>query len=411
MLDRNSPEIAEFIETFLRTSDFKELALRASEVVGNPVALIDSGYNFLGWSHLESVPDQTWFERIKEGCWDYDFVTAVKRHTPATRQPVAQSAIVTDISPLRRRIDTLVLRGRLLGYSVVLELNGTLEETDEDVYAFVRDILTKAVAAERAYYMHSGAGPGTDITLADLLGMHFPNRILFHERIKRSEFNRKTEFQVYSLSLEQYTPRSGQGGRLKTSLAKLLPESWSAYDEDSIVVLIDRAATLHSDPDALEAFATFLEEHALTAGQSTVFGDLYELPAQRQQAERALEIVREVQPGFLVPEGTVIVPYERVKMLDLLRRVPADDLAGYCHSAIVAAAQYDAKHNSDYLKTIFQYLGCARSIHEAAKALFVHHNTVYYRMTRARELFNLDFSSEHRNVHYYLSCLILLYMR
>ena len=408
MLDRNSPEIAAFLDAFLHSDDLEEIVKRASAVVGNPVAVIDSGYNFLAWSHYESVPDQTWLKRIQEGHWDYDFVAMVKRYTATA--PSRRSVIVTDISPLRRKIDTLISHGNLIGYSVVLELGNNLEEVDEEVYAFVRDILIKTVGAERGWRMRPSGESGTAVMLRELLHTRFPNKILFQERLKGSVFDRKTVFQLFSLSMANYAPPASRKINLEADIAKIFPDSWSFVGDEYIVVLIDLSATQRKNAEAFDFFAYFLECKGLVAGQSTPFDDLYLLPGQKKQSVRALEIAAQIRPGFLVPEKSVIIPYESYKIMDLLRHVPAEELVGFCHTDIRAVAGYDTEHGSDYLRTVFEYLNAARSMHAAAHGLHIHHNTVYYRMTKARELFHLDFTSEHRNVHYYLSCVILLYL-
>ena len=408
MLDRNSPEIAAFLDAFLHSDSLEEIIKHASAVVRNPVAILDSGYNFLAWSHYESVPDETWLKRIKEGHWDYDFVAMVKRYTatPASRR----SVIVTDISPLRRKIDTLISHGELIGYSVVLELGHNLEEVDEEVYSFVRDILIKTVEREKGGRMRPEQKSGTGVMLRDLLHTRFPNKILFQERVKGSVFDRKTVFQLFSLSMDRYSPPVARKVNLEADIARILPDSWSFVGKEYIVILVDLTATLKKNANALDSFASFLDCKGLVAGQSTPFDDLYRLPEQKKQTVRALEIAAELRPFFLIPEKSVLIPYESCKIMDLLTHVPADELPTFCHSDIRAIAEYDTEHSTDYLRTVYEYLKAARSGHAAAQGLHIHHNTVYYRMTKARELFNLDFSLEHRNFHYYLSCIILLYL-
>ena len=404
MINRNSPELVELTSKLLLSRDLVEIVKAAAAVVQNPVAVIDSSYAMLAWSHLETVQDKTWLERVKEGYWDYDFVAKVKHSTENATQTPKQSAIVTGLSPLRRRIDSLTLRGGWLGYSAVLEMETPLEDIDEDVYAYVRDVLAKALAAERAYYIHSGQDTGTSFMLRDLLNMHFPNKILFQERIRGSVFDRNTIFQLFSISLDEYVP---SGEKLKTTLQTVFPHSWSSYDKDNIIVLIDRTATLRDDEQALSRFSNFLQKHSLSAGQSTPFNDLYILPQQREQAARALAIARETPSRFR--EASVIIPYESCKILDMLSRIPRDERMHYCHSDILCMAQAEALNRTDYMRTVFEYLHTGKSIHTAAGNLHVHHNTVYYRINKAKELFDLDFSDEYRNVHYYISCLIMIY--
>lgn len=407
MLDRNSPEIIALTNALFHSDPLERIVKRASAVVRNPVAVIDSAYNMLAWSHSD-VQDEIWLARIKEGYWDYDFVATVKQFTDRRGHGGERSAIVTGLSPLRRKIDMLVLRGGMLGYSVVLEADNSLEDTDDEVYAYVRDVLTKAMAAERAYYVHRGEDAGDALMLRDLLHMRFPNRVLLRERIRGSEFDRDTIFQTLALSLDAYAPQGGD--KLKPALQRLLPRSWSSYEADHIVILLDRAATLRENPDAPDEFAAFLEANGLRAGLSAPFSDLGLLPERYRQAGRALEVYRKLAPRFPFPVSGRVIPYEYCKLPDMLDRMPKEEREAFCHEAIAALAVRDAEQGASYLPTVFAYLNAGKSIHAAAEALHVHHNTVYYRLTKAKELYGLDFSSEYRNLHYHLSCIILLHM-
>lgn len=411
MMNKNYLETSPLLTAFLRSNNLTELVNTASDVVHNPVAIIDASYKMLAWSHFESVPDQTWQERIVDGFWDYDFVAIIKRHEARAAKGGSNSSILTDIPSHRRRVETLVQEGAMLGYFVILELDNTLEDIDDEVYLFVRDIMAKAMAMERIYYMHRGAGISAGLMLRDLLDMRFPNKVLLQERIRGSEFDRKTTFILFSVALDTYNPKTPGSEKLKTSISNIFPESWSCSHNDHIVILVDKTACFAKQPDCIARFSVFLDDNGLTAGQSAPFDDLFLLTDRREQTIRSIEIARDLRPDFLLPEGSPIVEHDRLKVLDILLRLPGEERACYCHTNIRAVAAYDAEHDTPYLRTVFAYLSCGRSIHAAAKKLFVHHNTVNYRITKARELFDLDFTCVHTVVSYYLSCIILLYMK
>ena len=71
--------------------------------------------------------------------------------------------------------------------------------------------------------------------------------------------------------------------------------------------------------------------------------------------------------------------------------------------------EYDLKNATDYLETLYHYLGNRCSVQKAADKLYVHRNTVAYRVNKMRELFGLDFEDDRQNYLNYTSCLLRRY--
>lgn len=68
--------------------------------------------------------------------------------------------------------------------------------------------------------------------------------------------------------------------------------------------------------------------------------------------------------------------------------------------------EYDAKHDSDYQKTLELYLQYDGSIQKVADALYTHRNTVVYRMNNIRELLGSSLDTMEDKIKYYIACKI-----
>ena len=64
-------------------------------------------------------------------------------------------------------------------------------------------------------------------------------------------------------------------------------------------------------------------------------------------------------------------------------------LINYVNEKLGAVADYDKRHNSYYMDTLYQYLICDGSIQKIAGALFCHRNTVNYRIRILKEELHL----------------------
>lgn len=69
---------------------------------------------------------------------------------------------------------------------------------------------------------------------------------------------------------------------------------------------------------------------------------------------------------------------------------PQEDLFQFCHSAVALLRDYDYIHETELLESLRVYLTHNRSIGESAAALYIHRNTMNYRIARINELTQLD---------------------
>ena len=65
--------------------------------------------------------------------------------------------------------------------------------------------------------------------------------------------------------------------------------------------------------------------------------------------------------------------------------------------------QYDLKNHTEYLQTLKEWLFQKMDYSATAKALNLHRNSLYYRMQRIHELFNLDLTDMTTDIQLYLS--------
>jgi purine catabolism regulator len=65
-------------------------------------------------------------------------------------------------------------------------------------------------------------------------------------------------------------------------------------------------------------------------------------------------------------------------------------LKQFCQRLIGPLARYDEQHNSDLVHTITAYFDHHANISQTAEALFIHRNTLLYRLERIQELTGQD---------------------
>ena len=67
-----------------------------------------------------------------------------------------------------------------------------------------------------------------------------------------------------------------------------------------------------------------------------------------------------------------------------------EEIREYYHYNLGVLLQHDSKNNSELLETLRQYLYCNGNLVKTSQALFIHRNTLLYRLNQIRDLLGRD---------------------
>jgi len=85
------------------------------------------------------------------------------------------------------------------------------------------------------------------------------------------------------------------------------------------------------------------------------------------------------------------------------------DVEDFCHPAVLKLKKYDQKHKTEYLKTVYAYISNMKNLVATADSLFIHRNTLSYRMTKIYELLGDCLEDDEIAMKFYFSYKILEY--
>ena len=189
------------------------------------------------------------------------------------------------------------------------------------------------------------------------------------------------------------------------ALHSLLPNSrWVIYD-NKIVYFVTYPADSYAEEALNDGLLEYLSKNKLSAAISGRFQTLLELRQAYQQSLAAFELGCRVNPGQTVYCYRDYLPYHIGELLS--RHAP---LRSFCHPAVLRLAEYDHANQTQYLATLSSYLKYAETPHKAADELFIHKNTLFYRIRQIKERFglHLEDGSERMRIQLTLAFLQLI---
>jgi len=183
-----------------------------------------------------------------------------------------------------------------------------------------------------------------------------------------------------------------------------------AMNDHVVVILYSESATEPQLQHVRELIQDIQTEMMKRAPVSPSFGignqvlRLMDIPFSYNKAIQAL------QAGLRSKKRQFIQDYQIIDIADLWRAVPQQDLLYFYEAVLGALKDLEPQERDSLTKTLYAYLDNSHSISETAKALFVHRNTVLYRLQKFEELSgrNLKESGETLRIHVALSIAPLL---
>jgi sugar diacid utilization regulator len=148
----------------------------------------------------------------------------------------------------------------------------------------------------------------------------------------------------------------------------------------------------------LEAWPDHLKNVPIVIAIGGLQPSLEEIETSYREARRALVVRRRMGLQHL------LVSFDEMRIYSFLERHLGDEevMALFRHT-IGPLVDYDAKRQTDLVRTMEVYFDCNLRLQQAAERLFIHPNSLKYRLQRIRDLLNTDPFTRRDHLHYYLA--------
>ncbi len=207
----------------------------------------------------------------------------------------------------------------------------------------------------------------------------------------------------------KWSPNSNMSlRRLETTLNWLLSTEPNdtlvhIYSDDHISVFKsirrgdDLSEALQFERRLRQQLASDLPNAKLLAGLSGPVHHLADWPRAHQEALQAMGVGERLNLNEVVEFGSLGV-YRLLSQLDDVLAVQE-----FCDSVIGPLVQYDQEHRSNFVKTIEEYFNHHGNVSQTSEALFIHRNTLLYRLDRIQELTGHELSKSEMRLALHLA--------
>ncbi|ASA25913.1 PucR family transcriptional regulator [Paenibacillus donghaensis] len=387
---------ASLFTAYISGAGLSAIVNTAAELLGNPVIVVDASFKIVAHSSQEDIDDYIWRENIRKGYCSYDFIAAVNRMESVRRgkQTDASYEVACEETANTKLISKINVGGKQIGNILLLGCKIPFRPRDPELLAIAATILAEEMG--KSSYYRNAKNIKVEDFICGLLDQQPQDLCTIRDRMLSAGLKFGTQLLVLLFDLTRYEGSGRYDDYLRERLQHFFPGSPCTYYEGRIMMIHD--GTLSKELVRSKPLQQFLNQTGITIGLSSMFSSLTQCRIHYLQALSAIRI------GQILCPGQQLTYYTDIQLYELLS---ADVLSGeaqvYRDPELLMLQEYDATHQSTLYHTFFVYLKNNRNMQLASEELYIHRNTLRYKLEHIARLLDTDFSDSEKMLAYYVS--------
>lgn len=408
----------------LRDKSFNEIIFTLAQLIGRDIIVQDQFFNILGSYIIGKEENLVLLEKsMSEDLWNNQNYRKLMQQVNNFKQAVLFEPFPQGGMTRKRLIAPITLASNILGYVSILESD--LQQLGDMEFLAIEHAVTvftlKMMQSKIAYEAEERVSGDY---LDDLLnGSYHSSR----DMIQRASYlgcDFSEPCQVICIEIDDFSKllfkQKGNEGfvsQLKRQVfdivrnfvAENMPSSMAGIKSDAIVVIAPYSK--HKSVPVLADIAPLIKdkvkqmvpEVTVSIGIGKVTDSIDEIKNSYQEAKRAILIARKFD------RKDQVVTYDGLGAYKLLFSISDDaDLKQFVDQTLGPVLKYDREKKNEILtNTIQQYIYCNYNNQKTADSLFIHLNTLKYRLQKIQNIIGIDLHDPETRLNLQLALKIL----
>ena len=364
----------------------KELLDLYANYIKNPMVVINHNYELLYYTQTNKG-DNVYKEATNAGVWSLELI-AIANNAFKNK---SEYVILDSINKNKRRLFYKIEHNTMLGYLVLLEEeNSTFDELDYDTLKHLVNSIGKILYLED--YKKNDANIQTFYKA--LLNSEYKTKDILKTKIEDYKVNLDASLLIISLSKASFS----QNNYLKVKLESVLAvNAVIAYDDNVLIFL-------NNDNMPLSKITDILIDSNLTALYVKKILDYFSFNIYYKALTNLLRFLEESKKSVLYFEADykIYLPF-------FTDKYNINEIKNFIDLKIMKIYNDDMKNETDNINTLYFYLSYDKSLSIAANKLYIHRNTVSYRLMKMSDMYDMDFNDLMQNKIYLYSIFLVKY--
>lgn len=394
-------------------SGVQELLERVSAMLPATLLLLNPGYKCMAAVYDPRVSDRVADEVRSFDYLSFDTIQATRRQVPlrgGKRDGYVEFVAEADQNYILIRDITYqdALAARLL----VIRSGTRPDPYCSDMAEIAAKYLSQFMFSNQGVDYNSNAAFGS--LVSDLIEFRLTDPEELEQRLKQIRLAVRRYYHLMIVSF-------GDGPDVEaipwnyiiSLLERIFPFSNATTYRGEILLIIrktQRGHRLRYDEKALEQL---LERYNGKAAFGNFSEFLVSMPTMYYQTKSALRLGRVLDPDKRVYVYEDYSMYQVVEMAaQMLRQeMGSRNIVHLCHPALIAMVLDDKRTGGNLTDVLYEYLRCERNAAQTAKQLYIHRNTMLYKIHKIEDIIGQDLDDPSLRERLLFSYRVLEYMR
>lgn len=390
------------VDLVARGISFSDIERYANKLLKNPIIILDHSYKVLAWTQRDDFYDPIWNNTIDNEVAPADDVEATDVNDFWNRLQHSPIPLFVDdvaFSGLPRRVVALIKIGSVKkGYIAMLEKDKRITVTDLITLQMLADVLS--VKFSEADSIVRATGQLRDAFCSDLL----------HGTMKRA-VDIRNRARILGLTVGPWSivlcmrpiaPRTYIGTQLEAlrdAIKNTGGSSVYTFDGRQAFFIVSFSRKKQAESFLGSGLSSIMEGFDSICSASLPTSDITALNVCHDQVLRIDSIL-----SGLVPQSIRVRLYSELAPICLVAEAFADGgRAKYTSRAFERLREADLREGSEYIRTLRCFFSCNQNVSSTAQMMFLHRNTINYRLGRIRDMLDDDFDDYRIRLHLQLS--------
>lgn len=382
-------QYATLVSRLLSGDSLQSVLDATSAYTGVMYIAIDRSGKILAHSNPFHVDYPLWMHSVQQGYCDEVLMDYIR----SRRNAIHASSQATVIDLYCRKIDMYILVSRIkhnseqLGYFFALSKLPHFDSCTRRILPiFARQVKDSMIQLKSIRQMDNYLEVIKSNILLDALEGSSPDET--GHRLKMSGIKFWKHMRVLSIHHNESNPLYAS----RVLLPKLEQEfpSWFGFAwHQQLIALVATDNSGNFSAEIQAKWEAFAREHHLTVGLSNVFSDVADFRTYFEQAQTAQSFADRLNSSnifFHYQDYLFYVILDQVDNIDLLRSC--------CHPALDILLKSGGKKGRELFDTLWVYTETSFNKAHTAQLLFVHRNTIDYRLQQIERICNISLSPE-----------------
>lgn len=387
------------IYTVINNKGLQSIIDEAYKTIKSPIVIIDNSYKILAMNkEINQISERFKLQNelgylLEENLEDIKSAN-IYEVMRKTKLPYYSTDPKTGLSWINSLVYVYGLEAAHLG---VIETERKFTAQDQEFINFLCNLISLELQKNDSYIRNHGIMH--NVFLSELLEGVITRPSLIEIRCRQLEWQSTGNFCIMTLF--------DKGNLLFNKKAAIIGEyfkpffqniRWAVYDNKIVFLLTLKNKNLNSVFENNPKFLSYLQENSLIASFSNVFRELSGTSNAYRQSLKAFELGEKLDSDMLYH---LYINYICNDIGSVLSQ--NTDISNFYNEKVMEIAKYDSDKNSSLLKTLDEYLTHIDDPTTAAKHLFIHRNTLFYRINKMQNLFGINLNDGLERLHIHLS--------